>query len=71
MTDLEARVLDKDFDASLQYLRRFVNGDPVDQHTVLRALALRYCDASGMEYDYVRSDVREAADAVLADAVNA
>jgi hypothetical protein len=40
MTDLEARVLAKDFDASLQYLRRFVNGDPVDQHTVLRALAL-------------------------------
>lgn len=40
MTDLEARVLAKDFDASLQYLRRFVNGDPIDQYTVLRALAL-------------------------------
>ena len=38
--DLEARVLAKDFDASLQYLRRFVNGDPIDRYTVLRALAL-------------------------------
>jgi hypothetical protein len=38
--ELEARVLAKDFDASLQYLRRFVNGDPIDQYTVLRALAL-------------------------------
>ena len=28
------------------------------------SLALRYCDASGMEYDYIRSDVREAAAAV-------
>jgi hypothetical protein len=40
VADLEARVLAKDFDASLQYLRRFVNGDPIDQYTVLRALAL-------------------------------
>ena len=38
--ELEARVLAKDFDAALQYLRRFVNGDPIDQYTVLRALAL-------------------------------
>jgi hypothetical protein len=38
--DLEARVLAKDFGAALEYLRRFVNGDPIDQHTVLRALAL-------------------------------
>jgi hypothetical protein len=38
--DLEARVLAKDFGAALDYLRRFVNGDPIDQYTVLRALAL-------------------------------
>jgi hypothetical protein len=38
--ELEARVLAKDFDAALQYLRRFVNGDPIDQYAVLRALAL-------------------------------
>jgi hypothetical protein len=38
--DLEARVLAKDFDAALLYLRRFINGDPIDQYTVLRALAL-------------------------------
>ena len=38
--ELEARVLAKDFGAALDYLRRFVNGDPIDQYTVLRALAL-------------------------------
>jgi hypothetical protein len=38
--ELEARVLAKDFGAALDYLRRFVNGDPIDQYMVLRALAL-------------------------------
>ena len=38
--DLEARVLAKDFGAALEYLRRFINGDPIDIHILPHALAL-------------------------------
>jgi hypothetical protein len=42
-----------------EMVNREIDGYPFDE-----SLALRYCDATGMEYDYVRSDVREAAAAV-------
>jgi hypothetical protein len=38
--ELEARVLDQDFGAALEYLRRFVAGGTIDHHYVIRALAL-------------------------------
>jgi hypothetical protein len=37
---LEARVHAQDFDAAVDYLRRFVDGEPIDTDYVLRALAL-------------------------------
>jgi hypothetical protein len=48
---LEARVLEQDFDAAIDYLRGFVAGDTIDRDYVLRALALLAVES------YVESEV--------------
>jgi hypothetical protein len=46
---LEAELLQRDANAAISYLRRFVDGEPIDQWHVLRALTLAVIDQAGGE----------------------